>query len=255
MAASHGSLAKVSIGGYDASPFIKDISEDCNVEASEITGLGSTSKSYIPGIEETTIKGGGYFDSNSVNNTTSWTAYLYSLKRTITQLSYMPQGDSLGYPAQIASGILTSATVGTSVSGAATCDFAMQNKSINDGSTPGLCVGVVLRPSSTVSGVVTNQLGTSVDGLTASTNGLSAVLQVYSVTGTGSPTLTVTLQDSADNVTFADIASATFSAATAQGSKVLSTPAGSTVRRYVRIKYSTTGTSPAFTFGVQMARN
>jgi hypothetical protein len=67
--------------------------------------------------------------------------------------------------------------------------------------------------------------------------GAQAYLQVFSVTGTS---ITVKLQDSADNATFADISGAAFTAATARGAQRLALANNATIRRYVRV--ATTGT-------------
>ena len=82
--------------------------------------------------------------------------------------------------------------------------------------------------------------------------GWSAYLHVFAFTGTS---VTVKIQDSADNATFADLASATFAAATARGVQRIGTAAGSTatVRRYVRAV--TTGTYTNAVYALNFVRN
>lgn len=92
--------------------------------------------------------------------------------------------------------------------------------------------------------------GASVDGLAATSFGAQAYLHVFGVTGTS---VTVKLQDSADNTTFADISGAAFLAATTAGAQRLALTAGSTVRRYVRAV--TTGTFTNAQFAVNFVRN
>lgn len=92
--------------------------------------------------------------------------------------------------------------------------------------------------------------GASLDGLAATSFGAQAYLHVFSVTGTS---VTVKLQDSADNSTFADITGAAFIAATTSGAQRLALTAGSTVRRYVRAV--TTGTFTNAQFAVNFIRN
>jgi hypothetical protein len=95
---------------------------------------------------------------------------------------------------------------------------------------------------------------TGVDFGSASTLfGLSAYLQVFSVTGTS---VTVSIDDSADNSTFAPVTGAQFAAATSGGSpqvQRIQTTAGQTVRRYVRA--STTGTFSNAQFAVAFYRH
>lgn len=84
-----------------------------------------------------------------------------------------------------------------------------------------------------------------------STNfGLSAYLQVFAMTGTSN---TVSLQDSADNSTFAAITGGGFTAATGITSQRIQTGATAIVRRYVRA--ISTGTFSASDFAVLFARH
>ena len=93
--------------------------------------------------------------------------------------------------------------------------------------------------------------GASLDfGATSTLFGGQAYLQVFSVTGTS---VTVKLQDSADNSTFADITGAAFIAATGRGSQRLQLASNATVRRYVRAV--TTGTFTNAQFAVVFVRN
>jgi len=93
--------------------------------------------------------------------------------------------------------------------------------------------------------------GASLDyGATSTLFGWQAYLQVFAVTGTS---VTVTLQDSADNSTFANLAGGVFTAATGITSQRLAGAAGSTVRRYVRA--ITSGTFTVGTFTLNFVRN
>lgn len=91
---------------------------------------------------------------------------------------------------------------------------------------------------------------TGVDFTAASSFGWQAYLQVFSFTGTS---CTVTLQDSADNSSFAGFTGSAFTAATARTTQRLQGAAGSTVRRYVRA--ITTGTFSECTFAVAFMKN
>jgi hypothetical protein len=90
---------------------------------------------------------------------------------------------------------------------------------------------------------------TGLDGGAATTLGAQAWLHVFSFTGTS---VTVTLQDSADNSTFAAIASPmSFTAATGVTSERIAV--SGTIRRYVRA--ITAGTFSSAVFAVQFTRN
>jgi len=92
---------------------------------------------------------------------------------------------------------------------------------------------------------------TGVDFTTVSTSfGWQAYLHVFSFTGTS---VTVTLQDSADNSAFAGFTGSAFVAATAVGAQRLAGTSAATVRRYIRV--ITTGTFSQATFAVEFVRN
>lgn len=93
--------------------------------------------------------------------------------------------------------------------------------------------------------------GASLDfGAVSTLFGLQAYLHVFAVTGTS---VTVKLQDSADNATFADITGTGFIAATTGGAQRLQTGRTATVRRYVRAV--TTGTFSNAQFFCHFIRN
>jgi hypothetical protein len=123
----------------------------------------------------------------------------------------------------------------------------------NDGSFPfavaaqsngfGLEWGELLTAGIRADTTATN--GTANDYLAATSFGWRAYLHVFSFTGTS---VTVTVQDSADNISFAGFTGSAFIAATGPTTQRLAGAAGSTVRRYVRV--ITTGTFSAASFGV-----
>lgn len=97
--------------------------------------------------------------------------------------------------------------------------------------------------------------GTSTDLTTVSTSfGWQAWLHVAAVTGTS---VTVTLQDSADNGTFANLSGGAFTAVTAvtghAAQRLQSASRTDTVRRYLRVVSS--GTFSSATFAVVFTRN
>lgn len=86
--------------------------------------------------------------------------------------------------------------------------------------------------------------GTAYNGSAASSTGWAAYLQVLDMTGTN---VVVTLEDSADNISFATFTGSAFTSATADRTvQRLAGAAGSTVRQYVRAVTSGTFTSAPF---------
>lgn len=84
--------------------------------------------------------------------------------------------------------------------------------------------------------------GTAIDlGTTSTLFGAAGYLQVFTMP---SGTATFAIQDSDDNVTFADVTGLVFTALTGPGSERKQTAAGATVRQYVRLQgRGTHGTS------------
>lgn len=95
--------------------------------------------------------------------------------------------------------------------------------------------------------------GTSLDGAASSAFGAQVYLQASSAAGTS---FTVTIEDSADNVSFAAVTGLAFTAVTPAGSPTfqrLATANNATIRRYVRAV--TTGTFTSAVFNVVLVRN
>ncbi len=95
--------------------------------------------------------------------------------------------------------------------------------------------------------------GTGVDFAAATSFGFQAYLQVTAFTGTD---VTVKLQDSADNVTFADLASGAFTqTTTAHTAQRIAVGGTATVRRYVKATTITSGGFTSATFNVVLVKN
>lgn len=111
--------------------------------------------------------------------------------------------------------------------------------------------GQVLHALGTDSGTTT---GTSKDDAASTSTGWTAHLHVTAVT---SGSWVVKLQDSADNSAWADVSSATFTAATgATSQRLTGATATATLRRYVRYVATVTGgSSPTITFFLSYARS
>jgi hypothetical protein len=95
--------------------------------------------------------------------------------------------------------------------------------------------------------------GTSIDTTASANFGAQAYLQVTAFTGTDA---TVKIQDSADNVTFADVTGLTFTQVTAAPtSERIATGSTATIRQYLRAVTTTTGGFTSLTFSVVVVKN
>jgi hypothetical protein len=95
--------------------------------------------------------------------------------------------------------------------------------------------------------------GASIDTAASLSFGGQAYLQVFSFTGTDA---TVTIQDSADNSTFADVTSFAFTQITSgPTSERIALSNTETIRRYVRVITTTTGGFSSLSFAVNVIKN
>jgi hypothetical protein len=95
--------------------------------------------------------------------------------------------------------------------------------------------------------------GTGVDTTASASFGAQAYLQVTAFTGTD---VTIKVQDSADNVTFADVTGLTFTAVTAAPyTQRLATTNTATIRRYLRAATTTSAGFTSCTFAVHVTKN
>lgn len=104
--------------------------------------------------------------------------------------------------------------------------------------------GFQLTPGVRTDTVPTN--GTGVDrgaALASTAFGAVAYLHVFAFTGTN---VTIKIQDSADNVTFADLTGGTFTLVAGAGSERIATGLTQTVRRYLRVVTSGTFSNVQF---------
>lgn len=95
--------------------------------------------------------------------------------------------------------------------------------------------------------------GSSIDTTASVSFGAQAYLHVFALTGTD---VTMKIQDSADNNTFADVTGLTFTQVTAVPfSQRLATGRTATIRRYLRVVTVTTGGFTSVSFAVQITKN
>jgi phosphate-selective porin len=245
MAFNHGSAAKILLDGFNASNVLNEVSEEGEQDNAEVTVLGDSAKSYIPGLRDATVKMSGFYDHDVVTDANAFSYKINSLLRQETHATYLPAGDTLGGPAYLLKGILSSDEISASVDDAAEVDIEFQN-------CTGMESGKTLHP---LAARTATGSATGIDNSAPSTNGLSAVLHVTAVSGTATPTVTVKIQHSSDSTNGVDgawVDLATFAAATAKGSQYVSVTG--TVNDYVRAQWTITGTTPSLSFHVAARR-
>lgn len=240
MAKASGLGDNFYVGGYDLSGDTNSLSNvSGSVGVIELTSIADLAHTRIAGARTGVIDWISYWNSLGAH------IPLSALPSTDVISTYA-RGTTLGSPAACCIGKQINYDPTRSTSG----DLTMKVQLMSNGY--GLEWGTQITGGLRTDTAATN--GASVDQTTVSTAfGWQAYLQVTAFVGTD---FTVTIQDSADNSSFANITSAVFTQVTAApASQRLAVGGTAAVRRYVRAITTTSGGFTSATFNVVFMRN
>jgi len=241
MAFIHGKSAGVLYGAYDLSPFFNEASMSQSVETAETTTFGSGAKSYITGLKDGTFSLSGMFDGAAAG---------------IDEVISASIGDGVNVPITVVPQQATTMAVSDVSFSGETLETSYEVSSpVGDvvsanaegQITGGMDRGVILAPKSAVTATAT---GTSVDQAAGTTNG--AVGYVHVTANTRNGAITVKVQHSTDNSTFADLITFTSVSSTTVVSERIAV--AGTVNRYVRASFTVAGSSGSATITVAFSR-
>lgn len=238
----HGSNSSFLIGAFDLTAYTQEVDPNDQVDEVDVSVWGTSYHQFIPGQISGTFKVQCLFDNTAGGAHTVLTSYL-GLNQPATLCN--------GGAATFADGCaLLYGYVKTRSEPSKVKDVVRTNVDITG--TPGIDHGILLHPL--VAETATNTGFTSYDFGSTDTSSKGWMMNLHCTveSGSASPTLTVTLQDSSDNVTFADVPTGSFSAVTTTAG--LSITGLESIRRYVRIRWTIAGTTPSFTFAVAFAK-
>lgn len=180
-----------------------------------------------------------------------WSSY-FNPARAHPVLAALPRTDVLVT-------VATSVTIGDPAASCVALQIGYDGSRAQDGSFPlavsaqsdgyGLEWGQLLTAGERTDGSAT-ATGTGLDGTASSAFGAQFYFHLTAFTGTS---VTIKIQDSADNSSFSDLASATTTAMTAIGYQRIAISNAATVRRYLRV--ATVGTFSNAVFVVNAVRN
>jgi hypothetical protein len=232
------------LGGYDLSGDVQSLSKISGGPAPlDVTSINESAYERIGGLRSGSIDMTTFFNPGVAANAAH--TVLSALPTGDVTLTYA-RGTTLGNPAacMVARQLNYDGTRATG--GMFTFAVAAQNDGF------GLEWGTLLTAGLRTDTAATN--GTSVDFTAATSFGFQAYLQLTAFTGTD---VTVKLQDSADNSSFADLASGAFTQITTGTPQTQRIAVGgvATVRRYVRAATVTTGGVTSVTFAVVLVKN
>ena len=222
---SHGSNADIVGNGYVLSQFLNSASFSGSRETGETTVFKKKSKTYIPGLKDTTMTAAGIYDGDVDAVDPILSAALNSSAAGL--ISYFPEGaDNFNDKSFTLDTVESSYEITTDVG-----DVAQISAQFAAGDQGQFTRGRVVHPMAVENA---NGQTLSLDGGAASNNGGSLVVHATVAAG-----LSFTLQDSADNATFADVGVDLVLPA-GRGSYRLTVPG--TIRRWTRVLWTGTGT-------------
>jgi hypothetical protein len=230
-------------GGYDMSGDVQSLGNVGGGPALlEFTDITQSAMARQGGLRDGRMEWTSYFNPGVAANAAH--GLLAALPRGDVLLTY-GRGTTLGAPAACLNGKQVSYDGTRANDGAFTFAVSAQ------GNSYGLEWGRLLTAGMRTDTAAT--LGTSIDTAASAAFGAQAYLQVSAFTGTD---VTVKIQDSADNSTFADVTSLAFTqVTTAPGTQRIAISNTATVRRYVRATTVTTGGFTSASFAVVLCKN
>lgn len=237
---------RVFVGGVDLSGQSNKVEIDDPFEEREVTNFRSGgAKEFIAGLEGPELAGEGQWEAGDPSKVDD---AMWATRRELEPWSVAPDGSSDlagGTKMYLGQAVRTSASLWGSVGDVA--GWTAQAK----GSGPmvqGYCVHPSGVPRTATGSGTAYQLGEVGSGQT-----LHANLHVLSVAGTGTPSITVTLQSDNASGFSSPTTRITFGAKTAAGSYEHRQVAGPFAGdQYWRVGYTISGSSPSFLFLVSM---
>lgn len=238
MAFIHGKNVAVFYNGANLSRYFNEASISQDIETAETTAFGDAAKTYITGLKDGTMSMSGMFDGAEGAIDATLSATLGATDADVATV--VPAGAAIGNVSFSAAVRDTSYEISSPVSDVVAANLEVQ-------ATEGIDRGVLVAAGTTTASAATTS---SIDNGSSTNNGGVGYLHVTSNARNGSTVFTV--QDSADNVTFADVVTfATVSASATGGERVAITGA---VDRYVRASAIPGGSSGSVTYTMAFAR-
>jgi hypothetical protein len=237
----HGKNVNVFLDQYDFSTYFNDVTASTSVDTAETSAFGTSAKTYVVGHRDGTVSLSGMFESTESVGTDQYFATALG-SATKIKLIVAPEGNSNGAGAIMLVADDTSYEVSSAIADIVQASAEFQ-------STDAVEHGKILSSGSTVSATGN---GTGVDNGASTANGGAGFLSVPVNTRNGN--ITVKIQHSADNSTFADLVTFAVVSSTAKTSERVEVASGTTVNRYLRVNYTVAGSTGSATPVVAFTR-
>lgn len=242
MAFIHGKSVSVLHGIYDLSAFLNEASTARQVDTAETTTFGASGggKTYITGLKDGTLSCSGLFDGSASAIDAVLTSSLGS--DSLSPVIHAPEGFAVGSRVSVLQAKTTSYQVSSPVGDVVSVSYDAQA----DG---GIDAGVSLCLLASVSATTNTS---SHDNTASTANGGLAQLHVTANTRTVSTVFKV--QHSADNSTWADLATFTTVATVITTSERVAVASGTTVNRYLRAQATLSAGTGSITYQISFSR-
>jgi hypothetical protein len=237
----HGKNVNVFLDQYDFSTYFNNVSASTTIDTAETSAFGTSAKSYVVGHRDGTVSLSGMFEATESVGTDQFFATALG-SATKIKLIVAPEGNSVGAGAIVLVADDTSYEVSSAIADIVQASAEFQ-------STDAVEHGKILSSGSTVSATGN---GTGVDNGASTANGGAGFLSVPVNTRNGN--ITVKIQHSADDSTFADLVTFTVVSSTAKTSERVEVASGTTVNRYLRVNYTVAGSTGSATPVVAFTR-
>lgn len=238
MAFLHGKNTAVFYNGSNLSPYFNEASVSQDIETAETTTFGKSAKTYITGLKDGTLSAAGMFDGEEDAVDSVLSSVIGAESADVITLC--PEGATAAKVSFSAAARETSYEISSPVGDVVSANLEVQ-------ATDGVDRGVIVAANSVASA---SGQSTSIDQSAASTNGAVAYLHVTANNRDGATTVKV--QDSSDNVTFADLI--TFSSVSASATVGQKVSVTGSVDQYVRAEIIPGGSSGSVTYTLAFAR-
>lgn len=237
MAFSHGSQARLLCNGFDLSAWFRSASTPVEVGEAEGTTFGNEARVFQPGLVTARLDAEGLFEADEAGHAVE--PVLNAALRLENRVwLYCPAGYALGARAVGMASFITGLEKESPVDDLVSLTVGVRSQVGHD-------AGVVLHPLGAESAA---DEGPSVDtGITGLTFPTSAGAVAYVMaTEPGTQPVTVRVQHSADEQTWADLLTFTAIPSTGRVAERQTVAPGTPVNRYVRAAWTATGTTPPF---------
>jgi hypothetical protein len=240
MAFIHGKSTVVLCNQFDLSSYFNEASASRSVETAETTTFGSGAKTYIVGLQDGTLSLTGLFDGAADAVDEELTGVLGSNAGMV--ISVAPAGTlAIGSRVLSLTGKLTSYEVSSPVGDVVSASSEFQ---ADEGIGNAVSLHALSAETATTSSA-------SVDNAASTSNGGFATLHVSANTINNNSVFKV--QHSADNSTWADLVTFSTVATTVKTAERVEVASATTVNRYIRSTFTTSGTG-SITYHINFAR-